>query len=122
MGKRTERFWKQRVAAWNKGIRKRGGAFKITEEWTQQIAFSNCRYCRIKLEANNASLDHQLPISRGGKDESGNLILICMKCNRSKGSMTHEEFDAFLRFLSQPVFAKVRDMVLRKMRAAWRVQ
>lgn len=36
--------------------------------------------------------------------------------------MTDVEYGAFVKMLSQPIFEKVRDMILRKLRCAWRVQ
>ena len=36
--------------------------------------------------------DHKTPIGRGGSDGIDNLVGACMQCNRSKGSLTAEEF------------------------------
>lgn len=48
-----------------------------------------CIYCGAK---NIASLDHLIPVSRGGKDDNFNLASSCNICNKGKGDMTHLEF------------------------------
>jgi hypothetical protein len=38
------------------------------------------------------TVDHVLPTSRGGKNERGNIVSACGKCNQDKNNMTLEEF------------------------------
>lgn len=47
-----------------------------------------CQYC---YATNNLTVDHVLPISRGGKWEWENLVTACAKCNSKKGQKTVEE-------------------------------
>jgi 5-methylcytosine-specific restriction endonuclease McrA len=63
-----------------------------------------CFYCGVALTLTRslhragpegpkrAEMDHTHPVSRGGKDESGNYRLVCVDCNRHKGMLTGEEF------------------------------
>ena len=58
-----------------------------------------CYYCKRSMsrkERKNpnlvATLDHMLPISRGGRNQRDNLVAACLECNRKKGAMTAEEF------------------------------
>ena len=39
------------------------------------------------------TIDHMIPISRGGLSERGNLWLLCFSCNNAKDSRTVEEWD-----------------------------
>ena len=48
-----------------------------------------CVYCGC---AENLTVDHILPLSRGGDSEIDNLATACRKCNSSKGSMTPAEW------------------------------
>lgn len=59
----------------------------------------DCRYCGDRLKPKTFSLDHRIPVDRGGSWDLSNLDVICEKCNRAKGTMTGEEFDAVLRVL-----------------------
>ena len=44
-----------------------------------------CVYCGVKLSAYTASLDHVIPLSRGGSNDPKNLVWSCKKCNYKKG-------------------------------------
>ena len=48
-----------------------------------------CVYCGATA---SLSLDHLLPLSRGGDGEDGNLVTACRPCNSSKGAKTPEEW------------------------------
>jgi 5-methylcytosine-specific restriction endonuclease McrA len=49
-----------------------------------------CSYCGVKV-SKNASIDHVLPKSRGGKTTYLNCVTCCKKCNGLKGNRTPEE-------------------------------
>ena len=51
----------------------------------------NCQYCDVKLNSENATVDHVIPRCRGGKHEWGNVVTCCLKCNRKKGNKTPHE-------------------------------
>ena len=45
-----------------------------------------CQYCDIQLNATNVTMDHVLPMSKGGTTTWTNLVSSCQKCNSYKGS------------------------------------
>uniref|UniRef100_A0A803MN23 HNH nuclease domain-containing protein n=1 Tax=Chenopodium quinoa TaxID=63459 RepID=A0A803MN23_CHEQI len=47
-----------------------------------------CQYCKV---TNNLTIDHVVPIARGGKWEWENLVTACIRCNSKKGHKTLEE-------------------------------
>lgn len=51
-----------------------------------------CAYCGKKLTRQNATLDHVIPLSRGGDDSRRNLVWCCKKCNKEKGSLLLSEW------------------------------
>jgi hypothetical protein len=53
-----------------------------------------CAYCGAE---NSTTVDHVLPVARGGDDSEANLVCACVKCNTSKGKKM--PFDFF-----EPVF------------------
>ena len=48
-----------------------------------------CRYCGA---TENITVDHVVPLSRGGKHEQANLAPACSSCNSSKGARTLDEW------------------------------
>jgi len=57
-----------------------------------------CVYCAHRLPSELATLDHVVPVARGGLHVPGNLVTACARCNRLKGDMLPHEF--FLRYPS----------------------
>jgi 5-methylcytosine-specific restriction endonuclease McrA len=53
-----------------------------------------CIYCECALTSQNATLDHVLPISRGGSvSDPANLVASCFSCNNEKGDrLLHSEW------------------------------
>lgn len=50
-----------------------------------------CRYCGEQLHATTATLDHIIPVSRGGTNDAENLASACLVCNSIKSGRTIEE-------------------------------
>ena len=55
-----------------------------------------CQYCGEKITQENATIDHFIPQSKGGKHNKGNLKLCCFICNSIKSGKTYEEAAQFL--------------------------
>lgn len=47
------------------------------------------------------TIDHKVPLGRGGQHVYGNLAVCCEKCNILKGNMTDAEYLEYLK--SRPV-------------------
>ncbi len=58
-----------------------------------------CPYCGCRLTPKGFQVDHILPLARGGSWDITNTQVICTRCNRRKGSLTHMEFIALLSFV-----------------------
>lgn len=50
-----------------------------------------------------ATIDHKIPLSRGGTWKRYNLTCACKRCNELKGAMTAEEFLALPMHLREAV-------------------
>jgi 5-methylcytosine-specific restriction endonuclease McrA len=44
-----------------------------------------CQYCETELIRANLTVDHVLPVSKGGTLEWNNCVTACMPCNTAKG-------------------------------------
>lgn len=51
-----------------------------------------CQYCLKHFQRSQLTIDHVMPISRGGPHKWTNVVTACAKCNNKKGSQTPEEF------------------------------
>jgi 5-methylcytosine-specific restriction endonuclease McrA len=46
----------------------------------------------LTLSRTHATLDHIVPVSKGGRDTLGNLVLACNGCNSERGNMSAKTF------------------------------
>lgn len=47
-----------------------------------------CDWCKKELEFEASTLDHIIPLSKGGSNRADNLCLSCVACNRARGNST----------------------------------
>jgi 5-methylcytosine-specific restriction endonuclease McrA len=59
-----------------------------------------CQYCGDELSPKEATLDHVIPRSQGGKTSWENVVCCCSDCNREKGGRTPRE--ARMHLLKKP--------------------
>jgi 5-methylcytosine-specific restriction endonuclease McrA len=64
-----------------RSIQMNNGSFKIYKKELFKIYNSPCFYCG---SLNKITIDHIVPISRGGAHSIGNLVAACAFCNGSK--------------------------------------
>jgi 5-methylcytosine-specific restriction endonuclease McrA len=51
-----------------------------------------CWYCRAVIDVKQATIDHAVPLSRGGADRWENYRMCCGPCNWRKGGLTESEY------------------------------
>ena len=67
--------------------------------WKQQLDRGICHYCGKKMSPEELTMDHVLPVVRGGKSTRGNCVPCCKTCNNEKKHLTPAEW--ILRQLEQ---------------------
>lgn len=50
-------------------------------------SYGKCACCGKKLTTKTMTVEHIIPISRGGTNENRNLVALCEPCNRRKGNL-----------------------------------
>jgi 5-methylcytosine-specific restriction endonuclease McrA len=64
---------------------------------------NRCQYCGKKFPSSELSLDHVVPISRGGKSTWENVVCACLPCNVRKGNkLLHESGMNLIRHPHRP--------------------
>ncbi len=56
--------------------------------WKNEINKGQCHYCGKSVEPKDLTMDHVVPLSRGGKSTKGNVVPCCKECNNKKKYMT----------------------------------
>jgi 5-methylcytosine-specific restriction endonuclease McrA len=55
-----------------------------TQWWKQKCAEGKCYYCRMEVSPRELTMDHIVPLVRGGKSAKNNLVPACKECNNKK--------------------------------------
>jgi 5-methylcytosine-specific restriction endonuclease McrA len=59
--------------------------------WRNKIAQGICAYCQGTFPPNELTMDHIVPLARGGRSTKGNLAPCCKACNTQKKYWTPAE-------------------------------
>lgn len=62
-----------------------------THWWKMRIAQGICHYCEQKFSPKELTMDHVVPLSRGGKSSKNNTVASCKECNNKKKYYTPSE-------------------------------
>lgn len=65
------------------------------EALTEQAG--KCRYCHEPLTCKSATADHKRAQMWGGETSKANIAAACLHCNKTKGSLTPNEFLALIK-------------------------
>ena len=84
-----------------RAVRGRKRAIKFSRENVYVRDRRSCQYCSRIVPRHEATYDHVLPRSQGGKTVWENVVICCVPCNQKKGGRTPHQ--ARMRILSTPV-------------------
>jgi 5-methylcytosine-specific restriction endonuclease McrA len=77
--------------------RHRARELRGTQWWKRKLARGVCFYCGRQFPPKELSMDHVVPVSRGGKTTRGNVVACCKECNTAKKQMLPTEWEAYLK-------------------------
>lgn len=55
-----------------------------SEWWKRQCSKGLCHYCGKATAPADLTMDHVIPVARGGKSAKGNVVPACKDCNNRK--------------------------------------
>jgi 5-methylcytosine-specific restriction endonuclease McrA len=93
------RFTPEADAEHLKRERARARALRQSVWWRRRIAAGRCHYCGRQVGAKALTLDHVVPLIRGGRSVRANMVPACKDCNSKKQSLLPWEWEAYLRGL-----------------------
>ncbi len=64
--------------------RERAKKLRKSSWWQIQIQKGICHFCQQPVGADNLTVDHLVPLARGGKTTKGNVVAACQACNNKK--------------------------------------
>ena len=65
--------------------------------WRQnRISQGRCHYCGEQFLAKELTLDHIVPLARGGRSSKGNCVAACKECNTKKRDLLPLEWQEYL--------------------------
>jgi len=79
--------------------RNKARELRRSQWWKNRIATGLCHYCGARVDPKELTLDHLVPISRGGKSTRGNCVAACKECNNKKKNFLPVEWQDYLERL-----------------------
>ena len=72
--------------------RQKAKELKKTLWWRNKLSKGKCYYCEKKIEPKNLSMEHLVPLVKGGRSIKNNVVPACKKCNFEKKHKDLVEF------------------------------
>jgi 5-methylcytosine-specific restriction enzyme A len=79
--------------------RNKARLLRATQWWKRKRSSGICHYCGQTYSPKELTMDHVIPIARGGKSEKYNLVPCCKQCNTAKKQMLPSEWDDYMASL-----------------------
>jgi 5-methylcytosine-specific restriction endonuclease McrA len=71
--------------------REKARALRKTAWWQRRVQRGVCAYCEKSFAPKALTMDHVVPVARGGRSQKGNVVPACKACNDKKKLMTPAE-------------------------------
>jgi len=66
---------------------------RASQWWKRRCSTGVCHHCGKQVGAKALTMDHLVPIVRGGRSTKGNVVPACKACNTAKKHRLAFEFD-----------------------------
>jgi len=83
--------------------RNKARELRASQWWKRRCAKGQCYWCRQPVPARELTMDHIVPLARGGKTTKGNIVPACKTCNTKKKQLLPMEWEAYLISIRQSV-------------------
>ena len=69
--------------------------------WKNRVARGVCHYCGQNFPPEELTMDHLVPIVRGGTSTRGNVVPACKECNNRKKYLLPIEWEEYLESMGK---------------------
>ncbi len=84
-------------------LREKDKARKLRKSrwWQQRLAIGVCYYCGGVFVPKDLTMDHIVPLARGGRSTKDNLVTCCKDCNNKKKTLLPIEWEEYMENLDR---------------------
>ena len=81
--------------------RQKARDLRASQWWKRSLAKGICYYCGQAVPPKKLTMDHIVPVARGGKSTKSNVVPACKECNNKKKQLLPMEWAEYLEALSK---------------------
>ncbi len=74
---------------------------RASQWWKRKRSAGICHYCGKTFPPAELTMDHAIPLARGGRSEKFNLVPCCKECNTQKQRLLPYEWEAYMESLTK---------------------
>ncbi len=83
--------------------REKGRQLRNSQWWKNQLGRGRCYYCGAQVHPRQLTMDHVVPVVRGGCSTRSNVVPCCKDCNSAKKNLVPSEWQEHLERLKKKV-------------------
>jgi len=76
-------------------------ALRQTQWWKRKRSSGVCHYCGRRVPPRELTMDHIVPLIRGGKTVKSNVVPCCKECNAKKKYLLPIEWEEYMAGLRE---------------------
>jgi len=76
--------------------RRKARELRASQWWKRRLAKGVCHYCGQSAPPKALTMDHIVPIARGGRSTKSNVVPACKACNNAKKQLLPMEWEEYL--------------------------
>lgn len=80
--------------------KERARVLRKTQWWRRRLSKGQCHYCGKGFSPGELTMDHVVPLARGGASTRGNVVPACKDCNTRKKFLLPIEWEDYMKSLS----------------------
>lgn len=75
---------------------------RLSQWWKNELGKGRCHYCGGRFHPHDLTMDHIVPVIRGGLSSKGNVVTCCKECNNKKKYLLPIEWQEYMDSLRKP--------------------